>query len=49
MFIPIESTIPAVLDYIDWMNSIRAQHDPSVTVSVMIRYIKGKFIIKDNK
>jgi hypothetical protein len=46
MFIPVENTLPAVVDYIDWMNSpsVKLQHDPSVTVSVMIRYIKGIYI-----
>ena len=41
MMIPIEYTRDAMNDYIEYMNSIQDQHDPSVYVSVMVRYVSG--------
>jgi L-gulono-1,4-lactone dehydrogenase len=39
MMIPIEHTEAAIRDYIAFMESVSAQHDPSVYVSVMVRYV----------
>lgn len=43
MFIPVEHTMAAVADYIAYMDSeeVKAQHDPNVVVSVMVRYVAG--------
>jgi len=41
MFIPIEHTQAAVQDFIDYMDSVRDQHNPNVTISGMVRYVAG--------
>lgn len=39
MFIPYEYTMEAVEAYRAWMDSVKDQHDPSIAVSVMVRYL----------
>jgi hypothetical protein len=39
MFIPVESTEAAVRDFISFMDSIRDQHDESIVLSAMVRYV----------
>ena len=41
MMVPVEYTVQAMQDYIVYMDTIRDQHDPSVYVSVMVRYVAG--------
>lgn len=41
MFIRREDTMNALADYIAYMDTIKSQHNPNVTVSVMIRYLTG--------
>ena len=39
--IPIEKSIEAVRDYESWMETVKDQYDPSITISVMLRYVAG--------
>ena len=39
MFIPVEYTEAAVLDFVAFMDSIKSQHDPSIVLSAMVRYV----------
>ena len=43
MFIPIESADSAVREFIAWMDTpeVRAQHNPDVYLSAMLRYVAG--------
>ena len=43
MFLPVESTVDAVHEFIALMNEpfLKDTHDPSVYLSVMVRYIKA--------
>ncbi len=41
MMIPIEKSIEAVRDYESWMETVKDQYDPSITISVMLRYVAG--------
>ena len=39
MFIPVEFTLDAVRDFISFMDSVKHLHDPSITLSAMVRYV----------
>lgn len=39
MFIPIELSQAAVLDFVAYMDSIKEQHDESIVLSAMLRYV----------
>ena len=41
MFIRREDTMSALADYMVYMESIKEQHNPNVTVSIMLRYLIG--------
>uniref|UniRef100_A0A0G4HWV1 FAD-binding PCMH-type domain-containing protein n=1 Tax=Chromera velia CCMP2878 TaxID=1169474 RepID=A0A0G4HWV1_9ALVE len=39
MFVPVEDSRKAIEDYVAWIDTVRDQHDPAVSVSVMVRYV----------
>jgi L-gulonolactone oxidase len=45
MFIPAEHVQAAVKDFVAFMDSIRSQHDESIVLSAMVRYVKGDDIL----
>ena len=44
MFINVDDTTDAVLDFITYMDSIKDRHDPDVYISAMIRYVAADSI-----
>jgi L-gulonolactone oxidase len=45
MFIAVEDSVQAVRDYMQYMESIKHLHDPSVTLNVMLRYVAADDIM----